>query len=117
VSALLPACLDDAGEVTQEGQLSKTNPTQAKLSHVRAGSTALQAPIVLLHCVSGRTPRLDDHRFLSQSFSLLSERHAQQLEQAFSFSIRLSCRHNRYLQPAHTVDLVVVDLWKHQLLF
>src|ERR1044071_2286375 len=47
---------------------------------------------------------------------LPSEGHAEELEQTLRFLVGLRRRHDADLQPAETVDLVVVDLWERDLL-
>src|SRR5262249_59939500 len=48
--------------------------------------------------------------------AFLCERHAQQLQQPAALLVIARAGHHRDLQAAHLVNLVVLNLWEHQLL-
>src|SRR5579859_234831 len=118
VMSLSPTRLRHAGELADERALAEADPAQAELAHVAARATAHLAAVVALRLELGRLLRLEDQTLLRQLAPPLgrAERHAERLEQGTPFLVGLRGGHDRDLEAAEAIDLVVVDLRKHELL-
>src|SRR5215212_9687799 len=116
---VLPARLGDARQLALEGALAEADAAQREAAHEPARTTADDAAVVAADAELRLAICLGDHRFLGHSVSLprlRGEGHAEELEQTLRLLVGLRRRHDADLQPAETVDLVVVDLGERDLL-
>src|SRR5258708_306257 len=113
-----PTALRHAWKLADEGPLAEADPAQAELAHVRARAAAHLAPVVALRLELRRLLRLEDQAELRHLATPLAgaERHPKRLEQGPSLFVRLGAGHDRDLEAAEPVDLVVLDLREHELL-
>src|SRR5438105_6059914 len=114
-----PARFRHAGELAHKSALAEADPAEAELPHEGTGPSAHLAPVVGLDLVLRRPLRLQDEALLRHLPHLLGrrpERHAESAQQRAAFLVRPRRRHDRDLETAQPVDLVVVDLREDQLL-
>src|SRR5260221_6570493 len=113
-----PTALRHAGELADERALAEADPAQTELAHVPAGPAAHLAAVVPLGLELRGLLRLEDQAQLRHLAPPLrgAERHAERLQQRAAFFVRLRRGHDRDLEPAQPVDLVVLDLPEHELL-
>ena len=115
----LPARLDHARELAAQGKLPETDAAKPEFSQVGPRTPADMAAVPVLYRIPGLSLTLDDLRYLSHSTPALtsarSEGHAQQLEQATPLFVGFGVGDDRHLHPADPIDLVVLDLGKHDL--
>src|SRR5580700_1463552 len=110
-----PRALLNARNLSDAGELTETDAAHAELAHVGTRTAADTAAVMRLRGVPGGPVRLGDQGFLSHR-SVLPEGHSEPGEQRTAFCIGTRGGHDAHLQPAKLVDLVVVDLRKHELL-
>src|SRR5438477_5790221 len=113
-----PARLRHAGQLADDRSLAEADPAQAELPHVSTGPTADLAAVIPLGLELRGLLRLADQAELRHLASPLgrAERHAERLEQGTPFLVGLRGGHDRDLESAEPVDLVVIDLREHELL-
>src|SRR5258705_4832373 len=118
-SGFLPARLRDARQLTQQGALPEADPAQGEPPHVGARTPAHEAAAVPANLEFRFALRLGDQRLLGHGLpppALRGEGHAEELKQTLALLVGLRRRHDADLQPAETVDLVIFDLGKRELL-
>ena len=88
-------------------QISEVDPADAKLTHVSVGSAADGAAVVRAGAELGLALCLYFKRGTGQGcFSLLSERHAQLLEQELAFLVRGGGGHDGNIHALRVFDAV-----------
>src|SRR6266511_5461832 len=116
----LPARLRHARDRALMRELAQANPTEPELLEHRARPAAPVAPRVRAHLVLLGPLLLDDERCLRHCLvpplALGAERQAHGLEQRAGVVVGLGGSRDRHVEPADLLDVVVVDLWKDDLL-
>src|SRR3954452_1041183 len=117
-SGFLPARLRDARQLAQEGSLPEADPAQGEAAHVGARAPAYETAAVAANLELRLATRLGDERLLGHRSPppLRGEGHAEELKKFLALLVGLRRRHDADLQPAETVDLVVIDLGERELL-
>src|SRR5580704_13635127 len=120
-----PRPLRDTRHDARVRVLTKADAAHRKLAQIAARAPADSAPVVLPHAELRRPLRLDDQtRLCHRPLPLLPLGGARRLlqwkthrnQKIRGLFVRFGRRHDRDVHAAGLVDLVVVDLGKHQLL-
>src|SRR3990172_2940847 len=117
--SLLPARLDDAGDLALQRTVAEADAAHLELAQERAGTAAQRAAIVLSHRelqLALRLGHLGKLRHSDLLAPLLAERHAEQPEERAALLVVPGARHHRDVQSLDLLDLVVVDLGEDDLL-
>lgn len=103
----LPAGLANAGKIPAEGHIAEADTAQSKLTHVSVGSAADGAAVVGAAGKLGFPGGLYFKRSTRHyPNSLLSERHAQLLEQELAFLVRGGGGHDGNIHALRVFDAV-----------